>query len=213
MEQKLTPLLPGARRILISTWQAMTPEEIKFWERVRYHLRSRNYELMMIGYFFLKEPMDVPYMKVNNDLDAFKYLIYDEKWGAWFPDEMKFDEEKIFKHERLWNCGARDEAQKQDRRKAMSCYGNFYAAILNGARPVLTATWNGTHAQEQILIDLCRKCGCPVAYLERGPFAETVFLDEEGILFGSSISKMKDFNWTDGKERKYWREVLDRLKS
>lgn len=208
-----TPLLNNASRILIHARGRMTPSETDYWRRLRFGLRDLGYELMIIAHNLSHEPMDVPLLKVRNGLDAVRHIPYGQGWSSWLINQGDLNEEHLLEWERQWRGVERDDEHRERRRLALYYYQNFYVAALKASRPSLSVIWHGHHPQEMILDDLCHKCGCPVAYIERGPFQGTIQLDREGVLGGSTIANQAHWRWPDACEAAHWRRVMVSLKN
>ncbi|MGB2879824.1 MAG: hypothetical protein WBD24_06560, partial [Candidatus Omnitrophota bacterium] len=213
MEKKITPLLDNSSNILVYNFSVgLNPSEVRFWEKFRFELRERGFELFMMGHFPLREHVDIPYVKLHYGLDALRYLKDDNTWLNLDQSELKIDEESVLERERIW-CGTEhSKDQLEARKRAIHIYANFYASVLNTVRPVLSVMWNGTHSQSMIFNDVCKKAECPIVYIERGPLVETLFLDEKGILCDSSIAKEPECKWASEGEAEKWRHAMAEIK-
>ena len=197
------------RRARWRMFGTLPPEEAAFWERVRFALRGAGYELLITAHYWAQEPMDVPVLRARNGLSAVRTPERGRGWEAWLTGET-LDAEPFLERERLWH-GPADEAGEAVRREAVRHFVEFYAAALREARPVLLVLWNGQHPQEMILEALCRQAGCPVLYLERGPFQGTLQVDGTGILAGSAVARDPEWHWSGGVDRERWHARYDAL--
>jgi len=208
-----TPLLPKVPRILIHARGQMTPEETEFWQSLRFALREKNFELMLIGHYFPHKHLDAPLLKVRDGLDKVIRTSLGKGWGSWLPLPNKLDEENLLERERFWRGEEIDALHKEKRRRALYFFKSFYTLALKTSKPCLTVIWNGHHPQEMILDSLCKQCGCPVLYIERGPFQNTIQFDSDGILGGTKIANQKKWSWAGIDNKDYWISLLGKIKN
>ena len=228
MKLKYTPILESASRILISTWCCCTQEEINFWQRLRFALRDRGFELILILYSKPPNFIDVPFLRVPYGLDMIPTI--DRNFGLrhWLSNkDHVLDVDQLLKREvswwgletgttaqtirnqtfNLWNL-LYSEDERETRVSSLYFYKDLYSYILKLVQPKLTLIWNGQHTQELILTDLCHKCNCPVAYIERAPFKGNIQIDNKGILADSSIGRIQDWHWSSEEEKNHWHSVM-----
>jgi hypothetical protein len=181
----------------------MTPPECAFWQRLDDALRTHACELVLIAHHKPQSPLLAPVVRATNGLDS---APADRKPA---PDGAAT--RSLLERERLWRGLECDEAQVEQRRRAISHYRAFYAGALAVARPSLCVIWNGHHPQEMILRSLCERARTPALWLERGPLPTTLHLDSDGVLGGSRIAQEASWRWEHERERQAWRTTLERV--
>jgi len=210
MNDNPTPLLPDAPRVLVHAWTWFSPLEIDFWQRLRGALRNSGREMVLAGYARLKTPLDVPYARVFENLDAVRRFGFD------LPENPKAEPEDrddaLLERERLWTGEEEDVRHKERRRRALSFLRGFYRQCLEAVEPSLVVLWNGEHTAEMILKDLCQKQGRPVVFLERGPFRDTLFFDPQGINVASAAARRPFWRWENPEEASKWRQEINTLR-
>ncbi len=205
----LTPLKAGMPVVLIHARGKMTPNETDFWVRLRMALRDRGWELVLMAHNVPKSGgMDVPLLIVPNGLDAVYDYAAMNYWMPSTPPGPKNNDDMLLAQERA-RSPLREDVER--RRVALNFFREFYAAALLTVEPSLCLVWNGQHAQELILVDYCRQCGCPVGFIERAPFPGLIHVDEEGILGGSRLARKASFEWSDDAVRDHWHGVMSEV--
>jgi len=209
-----TPLLKDAPRILIHVRGLMNPYDTDFWQSLRYSLNKKNYELLLITYNMPKHPCDLPFLKCLSGLDGASVMkvSFNEGWNSWLPFSKDLDEDELLERESFWRGKEYSVYHLERRRWGLYFYKNFYTTVLQAVKPVLTVIWNCQHPQEMIFERLARKCGCPVLFLERGPFFGTLHFDSEGILGGTSVANQIKQGWEIKENPEYWTKAFLKIK-
>lgn len=206
-----TPLLPGAPRVLAHVRGVFSAEMAGFWNRLRSALREQNAELLLMADQPPEDPLDVPLLRYSEDLDAIPTIHSAEGWRSWLCERREFNAEPYLERQNLWYGPAKNAAQETRRMEAVHYLDHFHRAVFNAAQPALLILWNGSLPGELLLRDLAHKAGCPLRFMERGPFPGTVHLDDTGILAASRAAAKKEWEWPSPQERELWHGVMKEM--
>ena len=168
----ITPVDSTFPSVLVHARGKMDAFDLSFWEDLRKSLRCRGHELFVIAHNVPQVATDVPVLCVPNGCDRVPQDGWQHGWRSWLSPLADADEfiESLLARERLWWGNKQAEGDDSLRRQSLDFFSAFYGAALAAVKPVLCVIWNGTHAQEMILAQLCREAGCPLSYIERAPF-------------------------------------------
>lgn len=204
----ITPLLPGAPRVLVHLRGVFSRDMADFWSRLRFDLRAHNAELLLMSDMMPEKALDVPLLRYNENLDTLPKIAFQEGWRPWLSKQRAIDVTPYLDRQRLWYGPEAKTTNTEDRISSLHYLDHFYRAVLSVARPALLVFWNGSLPGELLLADLAHSEGCPVQFMERGPFPGTVHLDKAGILAASHIATEKNWTWNTQEERAHWRDVM-----
>lgn len=207
----VTPIDPARPAVLVHARGRLDADACGFWGALRRSLRQRGAELLLIAHHWPGTGCDLPVLRVRNGLDTHVDPWPDRGWAAYEPAPPVERERELLEREDAWRGPARDERQGRRRREGLGFVQGFYADALRRARPRLCVIWNGQHAQELLLADLCARIGTRTAFVERGPFPGTIHLDDHAVLGGSAAARARDARLDDPDRRRHWLGVFDRL--
>jgi hypothetical protein len=199
------------RSICIHARGRLTAEEVRFWEDLRSALNRGGIELYLIVHHLPQIPSDLPVIQVPNGLESFWHLIQSTGWVEDDNSPPIPQEEFLLERESSFRQAPQDSWRGALRRRALRFARDFYSTAQTRSRPDLMLIWNGQHAQELLFSNLCKSCGCPVEYIERGPFPGTIQVDAEGILGGSSVARITDWRWSSEASRRASSVQYERL--
>ena len=90
------------------------------------------------------------------------------------------------------------------------CAIEYYENLFLMARPKMVVLWNGEQLYNRILRSIARHIGVPVIFIERGPLADTLFVDREGVNAAASFVGHKmpaptpdGLQWARGRVEQY----------
>ncbi len=193
----LTPLLPDAPRVVMHMRGVISEAMAGFCSRVRLALRAAGAELLLIA----DEPPavmpDVPLLRLSMDAGGRTPPLGEHSWRASLLTTSARDFEPYLQRHSDWHGIAPDELDRQQGMASLQVLDHFYRAALLAAQPALLLVWNGCMARELLLVDMARQAGCPVRFLERGPFPGTLQLDADGVLGASRIAQQHDWQWPE----------------
>ena len=186
----------------------MTEDEVLFYRALCQELDAKGCDLVIAGHHW-PQSRDLPFFKVPSGLNrvqlgSIRDCITENSETKWQP-YLSIDQ--------LWRGPIGDNADKVRRIRALSYFYGYYQVLLNHVQPDLVVIWNGFHPQERILVDLARKGGSRLGYVERGPIPGTIHYDSEGVLAGTAFAKETDWSWNSLEEKKHWNMVYEKVGS
>ena len=190
------PICPSndtSNTIIAVSWNR--EQELDFFCNLRSQLKELGYELLILGYGKPTKVVDVPQLLSFYGLDSLDVIhtLLEQSTGRSHVAVPDFDEDLLLERERLWHGSEISELQMQKRRESLHFYRNFYTALLQIVKPRLVLLWNGEHTQETIFNQLCNQASCPVLYLERGPFRDSLQMSPDGCTASTEIARA--YNW------------------
>jgi hypothetical protein len=174
--------------LIFLTIREMNSSDIAFWKTLEGGLKKNGYQLRLMGYFYQPEMKRLPYKQIPCGLD----------WTYFFrlaSNKMRFDHpfltsdryEKYMAQERLWFGNEVCPAHMNLRKNTVTFIYQYFAAMLSKYQPALVVLWNGYHSNQLLIRDLCIQHQIRHAFIERGPFANTLFFDTQGLSSNSSV--------------------------
>ncbi len=204
-------MLETYQNVLALTWNRA--DELDFLQQLDCHLKESGYKVFSVGYGEPAKSVYIEQLSSFYSLDGIsglstaldKLLI-----PSFAADDIGIlrDQDFLLQREQLWH-GVEKKTHVEVRKNALCFYFNFYTAILQSIKPSLVLLWNGQHPQEIILDKLCRKCGCPVLYIERGPFRSSLQISTEGCTAGTKIAKSA--SWEKPKNLDFWKREINKV--
>jgi hypothetical protein len=202
------------QNILALTWNRA--DELDLLQQLDCHLKESGHKLFSVGYGKPAKSVDIEQLSSFYSLDGISGFstALEKSLIPSFTDDNSFileDQDFLLQREQLWQQVQKlqNENHEEVRKKALSFYLNFYTAILQSIKPSLVLIWNGQHPQEIILDKLCRKCECPVLYIERGPFRSSLQISTEGCTAGTQIAK--SVSWEKPENPDLWKREMDKV--
>lgn len=200
------------RRILVLARGEMDAVDVAFWEGVHNELLRNDAELLLLVHHKPQESCSFRWQKIPNMLSEITLPVSESTWMKSRIRKLAAERElELLKLEALWRGEPQTVMRQRELELALFWAEDLLGRIMQDFMPQLVVIWNGFHAIEQVLADLANQAGCPLAWLERGPFPGTLQLDDKGILAASSVAGEPDWSWPARSRQKHWQAIFKNL--
>lgn len=191
--------------VLVHVWSTFTDPEVDFWKRVDRALKARGSGLALTGSHRPARDLGVPFYYVPyryfsaGSLSEIAAAVRSAGPGTprAFLERLGLDVELLALREEQWTGRRISDDVRMEWEVAFAFYAAVYASLLDRLKPRLVVIWNGYHPGEIVLHDLAVRSGCATSFVERGPFARTLYFDPAGILARSSIVQQSSVELPD----------------
>lgn len=200
------------QRVLILARGRMNAEDVTFWNGVYSSLLEHGSECILLVHREPETNCSFQWKLVPNMLSQIKLPELDSLWmNSRANDIPNLRDKQLLALETLWRSEPNLLLKYREKELALFCVKDLLREIMGDIKPSLVVIWNGRHAIEEDLADIARAVGCPLAWLERGPFPGTLQLDDKGILAASSVAKIDNWSWHNPEGQQQWLETFEKL--
>ncbi len=198
-----------SQTILWHVWTEFTPAEINLFNSVSKHLTNQRFRLV------LGTPSPPPPDQLNCE-----YYVFPTSPLSLAPNSFTSNTpgnlanllcpiDELVESDDLWQTDVFDQETNTQRKLGLDFITSIISEAFAMLEPSLVLIWNGHHPIEHLLHSLAKKENCPVLFVERGPFPQTLFVDKRGI---SADSKFVQQKTTSIPATSKWLDIWDRFK-
>lgn len=197
--------------LVFHAWTCLEGAELRLWQQLSRALGRLDIRLVVLGPLPPRDDLRFEYHHFPGHADWFERALPPQLRSSSPSGSLHRVVRDAMRIDAVWRADRLRREEVARRRRSLSALADWTAALLTavGARAVVV--WNGLDPAETLLRGVAGELGLPTLVAERGPFAETLFVDPDGTSASSAVTRLRAARWLNAAERRRGHARLDAL--